>query len=262
MSRPILELQGLCVTRGDNAILDRVSWRVEPGQHWAILGPNGSGKTSLLNLLPGYVTPGDGRMTVLGRQYGEEDWLDVRHAMGLVSSSLLARIGDGENVLETVISGKYGWLNFWGRLFSDDGRRARNVLRMVECAGLARRKWGTLSQGEKQRVLIGRALMARPKILLLDEPCVGLDLAAREKFLRFLRHLGTRPNGPTLLMSTHHPEEITPVFKHVLLLKAGRVFAAGALNDVLTSENLSKLFGKPLRLDRADDGFRVVPQKR
>lgn len=259
MTRPVVELQNLSVVRGEFTILDRVSWRVEPGEHWAVLGPNGSGKTSLLNVLVGYVTPGDGEMSVLGRRYGETDWRDVRSVIGLVSSSLVARIGAGETVLETVISGKYGWLNFWGRLFSNDAGRAKRILRLVECAELVKRKWGTLSQGERQRVLIGRALMARPKLLILDEPCAGLDLVARVKFLRFLRRLGGRPNGPTLLMATHHVEEISPIFKHLLLLKRGRVFSAGPIHDTLTSGNLSAVFGHALRLEHADHRFQIRP---
>lgn len=253
----VVELNRLSVVRGDVRILDKVDWTVEPGQHWAVLGPNGSGKTSLLNVLAGYVTPGDGELSVLGNRYGDADWRDVRTDIGLVSSSLVARINSGETALETVISGKYGWLNFWGRLFHDDSRRAKRMLKLVNCQHLANREWGTLSQGEKQRVLIARALIIKPRLLILDEPCAGLDVVARSKFLRFLRHLAHLTNGPTLLMATHHVEEISPAFKHVLGLRGGRVHFSGPIVETLTSDNVSRVFGAPLRVVTQDHYFSI-----
>jgi iron complex transport system ATP-binding protein len=253
----VVELKRLSVVRGEARILDKIDWTVEPGQHWAVLGPNGSGKTSLLNVLAGYVTPGDGDLSVMGNAYGDADWREVRAGIGLVSSSLSTRINSGETALETVISGKYGWLNFWGRLFNDDTRRARQVLKLVNCVHLAKREWGTLSQGEKQRVLIARSLITKPKLLVLDEPCAGLDVVARAKFLRFLRHLGRLKNGPTLLMATHQVEEISPVFKHILGLRGGRVHFAGPIEDNLTSDNVSRIFGAPLKVVSSEGRYEI-----
>lgn len=246
--RPILEVTGLSVRRGAITILSQVNWRVARGEHWVILGANGSGKTSLLSALTGYLTPTAGQVEVLGRRYGQTDWRELRRRIGLVSSSIRQLMAEAEPALETVVSGKYAMIDYWGRVSAPDRVRARRLLRQVECDYLADRPWGFLSQGERQRVLIARALMARPQVLILDEPCAGLDPVAREQFLHFLNRLGRRNRAPTLVLVTHHVEEITPVFSHVLLLHAGRVAAAGAKTAVLTSRRLSEAFGARLRL--------------
>jgi iron complex transport system ATP-binding protein len=248
--KTVLEVSGLRVQRGHTVILDGISWRVERGQHWVILGANGSGKTSLLSSLTGYLTPTAGEITVLGRRYGEADWRKLRTHIGLVSSSVRQQMADGEAALDTVISGKYAMIDFWGNATPRDRVQARRILKQIECTHLADRRWEVLSQGERQRVLIGRALMARPRLMILDEPCAGLDPAAREHFLQFLQRLGRRKNSPTLVFVTHHVEEIMPVFSHVLILQTGRVLAAGRKSAVLTAKNLSAAFGVRLRLRR------------
>jgi iron complex transport system ATP-binding protein len=250
-TNPILEVSDLHVRRGHTIILQRVSWRVERGQHWVILGANGSGKTSLLSALTGYLTPSGGEITVLGRRYGETDWRELRTQIGLVSSSIRQLMPNSEPALESVVSGKYAMVDFWGEITRTDRSRAARILKQIECFPLAERPWLFLSQGERQRVLIGRALMARPRILVLDEPCAGLDPVAREHFLQFLDRLGRRRKAPTLILVTHHVEEIMPVFSHTLLLKAGRVLAAGKQPEVLCSRLLSKSFGASLRLRAA-----------
>ena len=255
--RPVIEIQGVSVTRGDVTILDKVDLRVEPFQHWALLGPNGSGKTSLLNVLAGYLKPGEGTVEVLGRRWGQAGWSAACEKVGLVSSSLLTHISPNRTALDTVISGLYNWTNCWKRYFSNDRRRAQRILRFVQCGELAKRKWGVLSQGEKQRVLIGRALMRRPRLLILDEPCAGLDFLARDRFLRFLRHFAHQPAAPTLLMATHYTDEIPSIFKHVVLLKKGRVCASGGLADALNSDNLSRAFGSSLRVEHRDGRFHM-----
>jgi iron complex transport system ATP-binding protein len=247
---PILEISGLSINRGKTMILRDVSWRVERGQHWAILGANGSGKTSLLSALTGYFMPTAGEMLLLGRRYGESDWRELRKKIGLVSSSVRQMMADDEPALETVVSGKYAMIDFWGRVSRADRVRARRLLRQVECAYLAERPWGVLSQGERQRVLIGRALMAQTHLLILDEPCAGLDPAAREHFLQFLQRLGRNENSPTLVLVTHHVEEIMPVFSHVLALKEGRILAAGKKLRILTTKTLSQTFATRARLKK------------
>ena len=244
----ILEVTSLRIERSGTVILRDVNWRVRRGEHWVILGANGSGKTSLLSALTGYLMPTGGGICVLGETYGESDWRELRKKIGLVSSSIRQLMADDEPALATVASGKYAMIDFWGRVTRAENLQARKLLRQVECEYLAAREWRVLSQGERQRVLIGRALMARPRVLLLDEPCAGLDPAAREHFLRFLQRLGRRKNSPTLVLVTHHVEEIMPVFSQVLLLKKGRVLAAGEKAGVLTSKNLSRTFAARMRL--------------
>ena len=245
---PILEVSELNIERGDTRILHEVSWTVRRNEHWVILGSNGSGKTSLLSALTGYLSPTSGEIAVLGEQYGAADWRDLRRQVGMVSSSVRQMMHDAEPALTTIVSGKYAMIDFWGRVGKEDRAQAMRILRQIEGEHLAERPWLVLSQGERQRVLIGRALMARPRLLILDEPCAGLDPVAREHFLNFLQRLGARRGGPVLLFVTHHVEEIMPIFTHALLLHRGRVLAAGKKERVLTSSNLAKLFGAKCRL--------------
>ena len=245
---PILEVTGLSIRRGDTTILCDVSWRVNRGEHWVILGANGSGKTSLLSALTGYLMPTDGEIALLGQHYGEADWRELRKQVGLVGSAVRQMMADDEPALETVVSGKFAMIDFWGRVSKADRVRALRLLKQVECSALVGRPWGVLSQGERQRVLIGRALMAKPRLLILDEPCAGLDPAAREHFLQFLQRLGSNPRGPSLVLVTHHVEEIMPVFSHVLILRAGMVLAAGRREKTLTAKHLSEAFAARVSL--------------
>ncbi|HEY3915593.1 MAG TPA: ABC transporter ATP-binding protein [Verrucomicrobiae bacterium] len=246
--KPVLEISNLMVQRGGVTILDGVSWRVERGQHWAILGANGSGKTSLLSALTGYLMPTAGEIILLGKKYGRSDWRELRKEIGIVSSSVRQMMSDDEPALETVASGKFAMIDFWGRLSRANKNRAQKLLRQIECPHLVERSWRVLSQGERQRVLIGRALMATPRVLILDEPCAGLDPAAREHFLQFIQRLGMRRNAPTLVLVTHHVEEIMPVFSRALILKNGKVLAAGKKTETLTAKNLSHAFGAKTKL--------------
>ena len=250
MKKPVLEVTGLRVERGRTAILRGVDWRVAPGEHWVILGANGSGKTSLLKALTGFLSPTSGEIAVLGQRYGASDWRALRIHIGVVTTSFTAAIPPAEVALDTVVSGKFAQLDLWHAGTRADRAAAQKLLRFVGLARIAEREWAYLSQGERQRVLIARALMAHPRLLILDEPCAGLDPVAREKFLRFIeklaRHRGA--HSPALVLVTHHVEEITPSFTHALFLRAGRVVAAGPRADVLTSAQLSATFGRRLRL--------------
>lgn len=247
---PVLNVEQLSVRRGRTTILDRVDWRIERGEHWVILGANGSGKTSLLSALTGYLMPTEGDLTLLGETYGDADWRELRTRVGIVSSAVRQMMSDRELPLETVVAGKYAMIDYWGKLEPADEKRARSILRQIECGHLADRPWAVLSQGERQRVLIGRALMARPRLLILDEPCAGLDPVARENFLHFIDRLAGQRNSPTLILVTHHVEEITPAFTHALLLRDGRVLEAGAVADTLRNDLLSDAFGTAVRLTR------------
>ena len=252
---PVLEVSGLSVVRDGKVILKEVSWRIEPGEHWVILGANGSGKTSLLAALTGYLMPTHGELSVWGQRYGDCDWRALRTRIGLVSSSLRQMMPEHETALDAVVSGRGAVIDLWGVPSPADARMARTLLKSVEAGDLADRAWAVLSQGERQRVLIARALMARPRLLILDEPCAGLDPVAREHFLQFLERLGRHPQAPALVLVTHHVEEITPVFTHALLLREGCVVASGPCTATLTSSHLSAMFGAPVRLRRGQGGL-------
>jgi len=258
---PVLEFKGLSLQR-EILILDSIDWRVLPGEHWAILGPNGSGKTSLLNVLTAYVTPSRGEMMVLGKRYGAYDWRELRKKIGIVSSSLRALLRFDEPALNAVISGKEAILNHWGEILEEDREVARKILKEIECSDLAERPWGYLSQGEQQRILIGRALMAKPKILILDEPCAGLDMVARETFLEFLQRLTRKNKDLTLLLVTHHVEEIASFISHVLLLKSGKALASGTKAEVLISKILSQAFDAKLKLSKQSGRFHSTVSSR
>ena len=202
--------------------------------------------------------PTAGEISVLGRKFGETDWRELRRHIGLVSSSIRQLMADTEPALESVVSGKYAMIDYWGRVSRADRARGLQLLRQVECGYLAQRPWLFLSQGERQRVLIGRALMAKPRLLILDEPCAGLDPAAREHFLQFLERLGRQPNAPTLVLVTHHVEEIMPVFSHALILKSGRVLAGGKKPSALTGRNLSAAFGTPVQLRKKSGRYALA----
>jgi iron complex transport system ATP-binding protein len=256
-SPSIFEVSHLRVER-EAPILRDVSWRVDRGQHWVILGANGSGKTSLLSALTGYLVPTAGEITIGHARFGAADWRDVRTAVGLVSASLGHHIEPEQTGREVILSGRHAQINLWGRVTAAEEREAARILRQVHAVHLAQRPWRFLSQGERQRMLIGRALMARLKMLFLDEPCAGLDPVAREDFLGFLHRLGRRPHAPTLVLVTHHVEEIVPIFSHVLMLHRGRVLACGEKARVLTSANLGKTFGAGLALRRTGSRYQLA----
>ena len=222
-----------------------------------ILGANGSGKTSLLSALTGYFTPTDGTLDLLGERYGESDWRELRRHVGIVSSAIRQKVPDWDSAELVVIGGKYAMLDYWGQVKKSDRAAALRELRKVGLAHLADREWGVLSQGERQRVLIARAMMASPALLILDEPCAGLDPVAREKFLAFVQKLASRKSGPTLLFVTHHVEEIMPAFTHALLLKRGKVAAADTIPRALTSVSLSEIFGEKLKLGRSGERYQL-----
>jgi len=256
--RPILEVQDLRIERGGTVILKGVNWRVRSGEHWVVLGANGSGKTSLLSAITGYLMPTAGEIELLGKQYGRADWRELRCRIGIVSSAIRQQMAEEEPALNTVASGRTAVIDLWKPMSRADRRRAVRILETIECAYLAARPWAVLSQGERQRVLIGRALMARPKLLILDEPCAGLDPAAREHFLQFIDRLARTAHAPCLMLVTHHVEEITPTFTHALLMKGGRVLAQGEKREVITSARLTRTFGARISLARTGGRYAVT----
>jgi iron complex transport system ATP-binding protein len=256
---PVIEVSGLVVER-DVAILRGIEWRVERGQHWVILGANGSGKTSMLRALTGYFPPTAGTIRVLGETYGRSDWRELRKKVGLVSSSIHQMMPEGETALAAVVSGKLAMIGHWGAVADADRARAVKILGRIEASSLAERPWLHLSQGERQRVLIGRALMAEPRLLILDEPCAGLDPVAREHFLQFLERLARSRNAPGMVLVTHHVEEIAAAFSHLIVLKQGRVIAAGLRREVLNSKTLSAAFDAQVRLTNRAGRYSLAVQ--
>jgi iron complex transport system ATP-binding protein len=257
----IISIHNLRVVRGGTEILKGIHWNVEAKENWVILGANGSGKTTLLSCVTGYVTPSKGTIEVLGKQYGKTDWRELRKEVGLVSSGIRHWIEDQQTALDVVASGRNAELNLWHPAKGALLREARSSLRQVECANLANRSWAFLSQGERQRVLIGRALMARYRILILDEPCAGLDPVARERFLEFLPRLATTDKTPNLVFVTHHVEEILPCFDKALILAQGAILSQGPIAKVITSRVITEAFSSRITVQKREGRYqlRFVP---
>jgi iron complex transport system ATP-binding protein len=254
---PILSVENLSIHRGDAHLVRGIDWTVRRGEHWVILGANGSGKTSLLRALGGYLTPSEGAVRLLGETFGEADWRELRTRLGFVSASIAQLLHDEDAALEIVAGGRQAMMGYWGTLSAADRNAARRLLASLDASPLAAKPWQILSQGERQRVLIARALMARPKLLLLDEPCAGLDPVARERFLAFLQGLGSRKATAPMVLVTHHVEEILPVFTHALVLRQGSVLESGPIGDVITARTLREAFDGPVRLSRRGGRFQM-----
>ncbi len=247
----VLELADVSLRRGSTTILDRVSWRVADGERWVILGRNGAGKTTLLQIAAGRMHPTSGTADVLGARMGRVDVFELRQRVGVSSAALADRIAPDERVLDVVLTAAYGMTGRWREAYEAlDHERARALLEAFGVARLADHRWGTLSEGERKRTQIARSLMADPELLLLDEPAAGLDLGGREELVAALTELALHPASPVLVLVTHHVEEIPAGFTHLLLLRDGRVHAAGPLEEVLTGTQLSETFGLDLVVDR------------
>ena len=244
-----LDRPGLSVLRG-------VDWTVGDDERWVVLGPNGSGKTTLFELASGYLHPTRGTVEILGRLLGRVDVRRLRERIGLVSSSLVKKLVPEITAADVVVSGRHGALEPWWQPYSDDERdRARKLLADAGFERIADRRFGFLSDGERQQVLLARALMCDPDLLLLDEPAAGLDVGGRERLVSYLGRLAALPEHPATVMITHHVEEIPPGFTHALLLRDGTPVAAGPLEAVLTGARLSETFNMKLVLERSGDRF-------
>ena len=251
-----LELRGVSVVRDGRSILDGVDWVVHDHERWVVLGRNGSGKTTLLRIASCYLHPTAGTVDVLGERLGRVDVRLLRARIGLTSAALSDQLRANLDALDVVMTAKFAALEPWWHTYTDEDRkRATTLLERLGVGGLADRAFGTLSSGERQRVLLARTLMTEPGLLLLDEPNAGLDLGGREELVTALAVLaGDRASPPTVLV-THHVDEIPPGFTHVLLLREGRVHAAGPVGETLTAEALSDTFGLALNLERRNGRF-------
>lgn len=239
----IISLNGVSYRKGGREILSGVSWTIRRNEHWALLGANGAGKTTLLKIVTGYEWVSDGSVEVLGEVFGECNIPELRKLIGWVSSALEHNLPERDTAADVVASGIDASMGLYREFSPEEFDWAREAMRSVGCLHVADRRYGEMSQGEQQRVLIARALVNRPALLILDEPCAGLDPMARESFLRDLGRLSRKAEAPSLILVTHHIEEIGPWVSHVLVLKAGEVLASGPKADVLTSEVLGRAFG-------------------
>ena len=255
---PILELNEVTLTRGGVPLIQDVSLTGAPREHWLVFGPNGCGKSTLLKLISGYLHPGKGQVRTLpDRGLDREGWFDLRRHIGIVSHGIAQRIDPDQSALEIVASGEQGIINHWGDVPEDLARRACLHLGALGAESIRHKPWEILSQGERQKALIARALIPSPKLLVLDEPCTGLDFVARRDLLDHLQQLRASPTGPATLLVTHEIGEITPDLTHALLLKAGKVHARGPLPDAFNSDTLTRLFDTPLKLIKSQDAYYI-----
>jgi iron complex transport system ATP-binding protein len=252
----VIAVDAVTVRRGRTELVRGVTWRVELDERWVVLGPNGAGKTTLLNLASARMYPTTGTVHVLGERLGRVDVRELRTRIGLSSAALAERIPPEETVRNVVVTASYSVLGRFRERYDEmDHRRAGALLEQLGMAALADRRYGTLSEGERKRTQIARALMTDPELLLLDEPAAGLDLGGREDLVRRLGELAADPDAPAMVLVTHHVEEIPLGFSHALLLREGSVVAQGLLRDTLTAENLSKTFGLSLTLTVTDGRY-------
>ncbi|WP_347042367.1 ABC transporter ATP-binding protein [Brachybacterium nesterenkovii] len=249
-------LHDVVVRRSGRNLLDHVDVEVSEGERWVVLGPNGAGKSTMLRLLAARLHPTSGSVDILGERLGRTDVFELRPLIGLASQELAETIPETEKALDVVVTAGYGVTGRWREEYDEmDLDRARELLAAFGVDDLAERSFATLSTGERKRVLSARALMTDPELLLLDEPASGLDLGGREELVRSLSILAKDPATPVTVMVTHHVEEIPPGFTHALLLRAGKIVAAGPIGQTLTSQNLTRTFGLPLVVEQHGERF-------
>lgn len=252
----LIDFRDVTFRRDGRNLVGPVSWQVELDERWVIVGPNGAGKTTLIRIAAAEEIPSSGEAYLMGERIGKTDMRDLRSMIGVSSSALAGRIPAGEKVADLVISAGYAVLGRWREDYAElDFDQAVEVLERVGAYHLAERTWGTLSEGERKRVLIARALMINPELLILDEPSAGMDLGGREDLVGYLGDLAMDADAPAIVMITHHVEEIPDGFTHAMLLDEGEVVAQGLIDSVLTSENLTRAFHQPIQVDRIGERY-------
>jgi iron complex transport system ATP-binding protein len=256
LAAPVARLEGVSVRRGGATLLRDVSWTIRGDERWVVLGANGAGKTTLLQVAAGTIRPDSGTVDLLGEPLKDADLDDLLPRVGWASAALADRLPAAERVLDVVLTASYAAVRRGAERYDPvDDARARDLLAQLGCRQLVGRRFGTLSEGERKRVQLARALMTDPELLLLDEPAAGLDLGGREALLRTLTRLAHDPTAPAMALVSHHVEEVPAGFTHALLLRDGAVVAGGALADVMSSAHLSACFGLPLRVHRHGDRY-------
>ena len=250
------ELSKVSVVRPGKVLLEDINWTVQEGERWVVLGPNGAGKTTMLQILAAQMHPTTGVVGLLGEVLGAVDVFELRPRIGLTSAALADRVPRSERVSDVVVSASYAVLGRWREEYDEqDHQRAKVLLTELGIGHLSERTFGTLSEGERKRVQIARALMTDPELMLLDEPAAGLDLTGREQLVRSLSSIATAEGAPAMVLVTHHVEEIPPGFTHAMLLKQGRIVAAGPIDEALTDQNLSDTFDLALSLTHTDGRY-------
>lgn len=247
----MIHLSHIHFIRGERHILNDVNVHINPGEHWVLLGRNGSGKTTLLEMMNGYEFPSRGTVDVLGNRYGQCDVREVRKRIGYISQSLMEKLNLSDPVIEVVSTGEYAYLRFYQEIPQEVLDRAMAMLERVRILHLAHQTLGSLSQGERKKVMLARALMMKPSLLVLDEPAAGLDLYERERFLKDVNELSKQ--DITVVYVTHHIEEIIPLITHVAIIEQGELIAAGPKKEVLTPENIRKAFDVDIALEWFQD---------
>lgn len=251
----VIEFSHVTVNRGQKNLIEDISWKVREGERWIVMGPNGAGKSTLMNIAGARLHPTEGNVAILDEVLGAVDVFELRPRIGLSSVLLANQVPGGEKVLDTVVTASWGVTGRWNEEYDDfDLDRAKWLLRRWGIASYANRKFRTLSEGERKRVLIARAMMTDPELLLLDEPAAGLDLTGRETLVRSLAKLAADDFAPTQVLVTHHVEDIPQNFTHILLLSGGKVVAQGPIESTLTEEKLSEAFKMPLNVSRNAEG--------
>ncbi|NNG18689.1 ABC transporter ATP-binding protein [Naumannella sp. ID2617S] len=249
----VVELADVSIVRGGATLLTGIDWQVDETDRWVVIGPNGAGKTTLLQLLAAQLHPTTGVVGLLGEVLGAVDVFELRPRIGVTSAALADRIPRGEAVRDVIVSASYAVMGRWREQYDEmDHARSEELMSQLRVDHLANRTFGTLSEGERKRVQIARALMTDPELLLLDEPAAGLDVAGRESLVRTLSELAADEFAPASVLVTHHVEEIPVGMTHALLLKQGRIVAAGPIAETLTDESMSSTFDLPLRISRTD----------
>lgn len=246
----IIDARKISWVRADHTVLKNVDWQVRTGEHWSLVGLNGSGKTTLLKMINGYIWPTSGTLSVLNRPFGTCDLRELRKKIGWVSTALSEKFRSSERPEAIVLSGKFASIGLYDQTSPAEREKAHALLNQLGCESFENRAFGLLSQGEKQRVLIARALMAEPELLILDEPCNGLDLFAREQILSLIAKLANSSQTPSMIFVTHHVDELLPCFDHTLLLKAGTVFQSGTAGEVMTPEIMTAFYDHRVSVQR------------
>lgn len=255
----VASLDNVGFVRDGRAILSDISWTIDQSERWVIVGPNGAGKTTLLGMLASFVQPSRGSVIVLGEQLGKTDVFELRPRVGFASSDMARRIPDNESVTDAVLTAAWGVTGRWQEAYEDiDVRRATRVLSEWRLDHLASHFVGTLSDGERKRVQIARAVMTDPELLLLDEPAGSLDVGAREDVIEMLDHFSSEPTSPAMVMVTHHVEEIPAGFTHLLVLQEGKIIAKGPITETLTGEVMSEAFGRPLSITHNNGRYQAT----
>ena len=250
---PVVELADVSIVRNGSTLLDDIDWVIDETDRWVVIGPNGAGKTTLLQVVSANMHPSSGMASILDEVLGAVDVFELRPRIGVTSAALADRIPRSEAVGNVIVSAAYAVLGRWREGYEiDDFRRVAQLMKQLRIEHLGKRTFGTLSEGERKRVQIARALMTDPELLLLDEPAAGLDLAGRESLVETLSEIVADEYAPATVLVTHHLEEIPPGITHAMLLKGGRVVAAGPIGEVLTDALMSEAFDLPLVVTQAD----------